>query len=128
MDVALVALGAFTLFIFGVHVVMGGREVATPMLTANFDLTARRVMWVCWHAVSAELLLGGTVLLVAGLVTASETSIALVRAVATIHLAYMALFLAVIAISRKDLKRAWLRMPQWMLFAVTGVGAWWATF
>ena len=123
----LFALGALTLWAFFVHVVMGGREIARPMLGADFDLTARRVLWVCWHAISAELLLGGAVLVAAGFVAASETSTALVRAVATVHLIEGLLFLAIIAVSAKALPKAWLKMPQWMLFLPTGALAWWAT-
>lgn len=123
----LFSLGLLTFLTFFVHVISGGKEIAKPMLKADFDPTARSVMWVCWHAISAELLLGAAVLLSAGILATSETTTALVRAVATIHLIEAGIFLTIIAIVAKRIPRAWLKMPQWIFFAPSGALAWWAT-
>lgn len=117
---AIFAMGILTTVGLFAHIFGGGKEIAGPMLRADFDLVARRVLWVCWHAITAELLLGAAVLLYAGSVAPTATTQALVGAVAVVHLIEATLFVAVGVHSRKDMDRPFLKMPQWILFGVTG--------
>jgi len=116
-------LGGFTLLLFAVHVTGGERDVARPMLAADYDATARWTMYVCWHAISAHLLLGGVTLVWAGLTDHAAAGV-LVAAISTLHLVYAALFLLFAARSR--LERGWLKLGQWIAFLPLGVVGWWA--
>ena len=118
-----IVLGAITILLFGVHVTGGEREVARPMLAADYDATARWTMYVCWHAISAHLLIGGITLVWAGLNEGVAADV-LVAAISTLHLVYAALFLLFAARSR--IERGWLKLGQWIAFLPLGVIGWWA--
>ncbi|MEM9190734.1 MAG: hypothetical protein AAGF12_16230 [Myxococcota bacterium] len=117
-----VILGGLTLLLFVIHVTAGERGVAKPMLAADFSPTARWTMYVCWHAVSAQLFLGGVALIWAGLVP-GEGATLVVRAVSTLALAYAVLFLIIAT----RLERGWLKLGQWMAFLPLGVVGWAST-
>ncbi|MBA3461724.1 MAG: hypothetical protein H0T46_17300 [Deltaproteobacteria bacterium] len=117
-------LGAASLFLAVVHVLGGGRAVARPMLAADFDVVARDTMHVVWHGVSAQLALAGLGLIATGLAPSASTE-PLVRAVATLYLAYAGLFLWIAIASRR--RRALVELGQWMAFLPLGVAGWLAT-
>ena len=118
------ALGVFTLVLFVVHVTAGEKECARPMLAADYDATARWTMYVCWHAISAHLLLGGGALLWAGATDSAVVGPVLVAVISTLRLVYAALFLVLAFVSR--IERGWLKLPQWMGFLPLGLIGWWA--
>ncbi len=126
MSVSAIALvlGVGSLLLAVVHAVGGGRAVAQPMLAASFDVVARDTMHVVWHGVTAQLALAGIGLVAAGLAPTAATD-ALVRAVATLYLAYAAIFVAVALRSRR--RRALLELGQWIAFLPLGVAGWGAT-
>ncbi|MGF1465520.1 MAG: hypothetical protein ACFCGT_05245 [Sandaracinaceae bacterium] len=119
-----ILLGALTLALFLIHVTAGERGCARPMLAADYDAVARWTMYACWHAVSAQLLLGGGALLWAGVADAPLVGRVLVAAVSSVHLVYAGLFGALILRSR--LERGWLKLGQWMAFLPLGVVGWWS--
>jgi len=119
-----VLLGSFTLILFLVHVTAGERDCARPLLAASYDATARWTMYVCWHAVSAQLLAGGAALLWAGLAEGGAIGSTLVAVVSTMHLVYAGLFLVLSL--RSGIERGWLKLGQWIAFLPLGVGGWWA--
>jgi len=118
-------LGTASLLLAGLHVIGGGRSVARPMLAASFDAVARDTMHVVWHGVSAQLALAGIGLVATGLAPTAGTE-TLVRAVATLYLAYAVLFLWIGLASRR--RRALVELGQWMAFLPLGVAGWLATF
>ncbi len=124
VSVISLVLGAASLALTAVHVVGGGRGVARPMRAARFDAVARDTMYVVWHGVTAQLALAGVALVIVGLSPSAATE-PLVRAVATLYLAYAGIFLAVARASRRP--RALLELGQWMAFLPLGVAGWVAT-
>ena len=117
-----VGLGAVTLFLFVVHVTAGEKQCARPMMAAGYDATARWTMYVCWHAISAHLLLGGGALIWAGAFGTPVVGDVLVAVISTLHLVYAALFIAFALRSR--IERGWLALGQWMAFLPLGVVGW----
>ena len=92
--------------------------------SARFDAVARDTMHVVWHGVSAQLALAGIGLVATGLAPTAATE-TLVRAVATLYLAYAVLFLWIGLASRR--RRALVELGQWMAFLPLGVAGWLAT-
>jgi len=118
-----IGLGIATLLLFAIHMTAGEKQCARPMLAADYDATARWTMYVCWHAVSAQLLLGGAALIWAGLGAPGTVGPALVGAISTLHLVYAVLFLGLAKLSK--IERGWLQLGQWMAFLPLGVVGWW---
>lgn len=48
-----------------VHLFVGGRQIARPLLAAQMPVTARSTAWMCWHFVSVTLFLLATFFLAA---------------------------------------------------------------
>jgi len=118
MSIALLVVGALSVALTFVHLVAGGRQCARPMLDAEFDQVAKLTLYVCWHYVTVHLLLGGALLLWAGVEeNASLRAAALV--VSASFLAMAAVFLTVAAKSRRS--SAWYDLGQWMIFLPMGV-------
>ena len=118
MSAVLVVCGALTLALFGIHLVAGGRDCLAPMRAASFDAVARETLHVCWHAVTAVLLLGGICLLWAG-VTESALADGAALLMSVLNLSFAGLFITIG--SRSDVDRAWLRLGQWMAFLPIGI-------
>ena len=58
MSIALIIAGTLSAICFGLHVFMGGREVAAPLLAArDLGKRAKYVQYYCWHLVSISLFL-----------------------------------------------------------------------
>jgi hypothetical protein len=124
MSIIALVLGAGSVVLTVLHIVGGGRAVARPMLAAEFDLVARDTMHVVWHGVSAQLALAGVALVATGLAPGAATE-PLVRAVATLYLAYAGLFLWIALASRR--RGALVQLGQWMAFLPLGVAGWLGT-
>ncbi len=124
VHVTALVLGTASLWLTVVHVIGGGRAVARPMLAAHFDAVARDTMHVVWHGVSAQLGLAGLALVATGLAPSAGTD-TLVRAVATLYLAYAGLFVAVALASKRP--RALIQLGQWIAFLPLGVAGWLGT-
>jgi hypothetical protein len=124
MSIVAMVLGFASLAAAGVHVVVGGRQVARPMRRASFEVVARDTMYVCWHLVSAQLALAGAYLVVLGLAPTAGTA-TMVRGVATLYLAYAGVFLCVAIASRR--RGALLQLGQWIAFLPLGIAGWLAT-
>lgn len=124
MNVLALVIGICSLALAGLHLIAGGRQVARPMLAASFDVVARDTMHACWHLVSAQLVLAGACLTASGVAPTAATD-PLVRAVATLYLAYAAVFLWIAIASRR--RRAVLQLGQWIAFLPLGFAGWFGT-
>jgi hypothetical protein len=112
------AVAAFATFL--IHTVLGGREIATPLLAAG-DLARipKFTSYYCWHMVTIVLFA-----MAAGLAWGGWTGDrAMIIAVFALAVAFCALSIAMVRAFRVS---PW-HMPQWSLFLViailSGVGA-----
>lgn len=103
------ALAAFSTFL--IHAVVGGREIARPLLAArDLPRVPRLTAYYCWHMVSV--LLFGMAAALAW--TARHANPPLVVLVTALALAFAVLSLGLVVAFRV---RPW-HLPQWSLFLV----------
>lgn len=124
MSIVALVIGIASLVLAGIHVVVGGRQVARPMLGSSFDVVARDTMHVCWHIISAQLALSGVYLTVVAFAPTAATD-TMVRAIATLYLAYAVVFLWIAIASRR--RGALLQLGQWIAFLPLGIAGWLGT-
>lgn len=103
--------------ICALHVVVGGRKVARPLLDAErLSATAKFTNYYCWHLVTIAISALAAAFAIAGTSEASRDTAMLATAVAGLFAGWS---LVMIAIFRLPL---W-RFPQWLLFLpVAGLG------
>lgn len=114
MNPWLVAAASAAFVTFLIHTVVGGREIARPLLAAR-DLARipRLTAYYCWHMVTLLLLAMALALAWA----AGQANTALVVLVTLLAFGFAALSLFLVLRYRV---RPWL-LPQWSLFLVIGV-------
>jgi hypothetical protein len=120
MNTPLVIAGIGTLVTAAIHILEGGRAVLAPMKRAPFDRVANRTMEVCWHVISANLVLSGIAL---PLIATVWESAAVGHFIAAHFISYAVLFIAVAKVS--GITGAWLKLPQGTLFIPLAVLTWW---
>lgn len=104
---AAAGLSAFT---FGVHVIMGGREIARPLLAAReFDHVVRYTHYYCWHLVTIAIAAMAAAFGYAAWVDAAGT---LALFVSVVALSFAVWSFAMIAIFRLSP----FQFGQWVLF------------
>ena len=102
---------AFAAFVAGLHVVLGGRETARPLLaTDSLADIAKFTSYYCWHLVSIVL-----AALAAGFAWAAFHPQEMGLAYGLTALAAMFALLSIAMVARFRLS-PWL-LPQWLLFA-----------
>lgn len=117
MNLWLVAAGASALLLDLVHIFPGGREIHRPMVASHWPEPAKAIWSVVWHAATAIMALGGTALIVAGLLP--DQALALAALPLALFLSFTLLFIGY------GLKRLGtvLTLPQWLPFlAITLLG------
>ena len=102
---------------FGVHLVLGGREVAQPLLVSTLDPLPRDVLYMCWHFVSAGI---GAMALFFGLAAwLGDTP----YAVAGTVLAAAFTIIGVLIATTQGQSHA--KMPQgWLFLPIAALGLW----
>lgn len=117
MNPWLLSAGIAALLLDLVHIFPGGREIHRPMVAAHWPEPAKAVWSVVWHAATAIMALGGTALIVAGLLP--DQALALAALPLALFLSFTLLFIGY------GLKRLGtvLTLPQWLPFlAITLLG------
>jgi len=113
----LIAAGAATLVTAVIHLVLGGREVARPLLDSrDINPVAKYTNYYCWHLVSLTIIaMGGSFMW-----AAADTDAHAAAVVALIlSLAFAAWSLALVVTA----KQSFIQMPQWVLFcAIAALG------
>ena len=117
-------VAAVSALLFGIHITAGERQVARPMLASPFDPVARWTMYVCWHAVSLQLLLATVAAAWIGMQPATTVGAAVLMLIGALYLGYAILF--VVLGRRSRIEGAWLKLGQWIAFAPAGAVALWA--
>lgn len=107
-----------------IHIVLGGKDIASPLLASALATEPRLVLYACWHGISAALVLSAVGLFLAALPRFAAQCRAMVFAIALWWLAAAVTFLAVIATQPED-GLLW-RLPQWMLLMPVGLLGLWA--
>ena len=105
--------GATTL----IHALVGGREVAAPLLRSQVSEEVRLTMYACWHMVTAALGLTSIALLLVGLELIKENSLAQFLGILWLLFAFVFLFVTMVLAN----PRGWFRFPQWTLLLPVGV-------
>lgn len=100
-----------------VHIVVGGKQVARPLLGSQLDSDVKLTMYACWHLVSISLVLSSTALLACG--TGLLTSPELVAFICASWLLFGAVFLVVTLVVAKP--GGLFRFPQWTLLIPVGL-------
>jgi len=105
-----------------IHVVAGGSDVASPLLTSELAEEPRLTLYAVWHMASALLGISSVVLFRSALPQHQARLVPAVRLVAALWLASGIAFLAVAATQPGE--GLFLKLPQWILLLPVGVLAW----
>lgn len=104
MNKTLLFASVLAAFVTGVHVVAGGKDVASPLLASGLADEPRLTLYAAWHMVSALLGISALVLVRASLPPHQAGMVSAVRLVALLWLASGFVFLVVAARTRGPLR------------------------
>ena len=118
MNSLLVGAGAFGFFTSAMHIFSGQITLIRPFLKTDLANEIKGCLLVCWHMVSAFLLVTSCLFLIAGLQQPTALHM-LVQAMAGSYILFAAMFIAV----------GWFffgyqvlyKLPQWILLLPVGV-------
>lgn len=102
-----------------IHALLGGRDVAVPLLRSEASEEVRLTMYACWHMVTAALGLSSIALLLIALGFIKENSLAQLIGILWVLFASVFLFVTLVLAN----PRGWFRFPQWTLLLPVGVFA-----
>lgn len=109
-------LAAFTA---AVHIVVGGDDVAAPLLASSLAGEPKLTLYAVWHMASLVLVMSAAAFFVGGLPGQAQSADYLVRFVSALWCAFGGVFLIVAAIQPET---QWLfKLPQWLLLLPVGV-------
>ena len=118
MNTYLLSAGAFGLFTTALHLFGGQITLIRPFLQNDLADDIKGCLLVCWHVVSAFLLLTACLFLYAGLHQPPELEL-LLQATASFYVLFAVLFIG-IGWSFFGL-RTFYKLPQWILLLPIGV-------
>ncbi len=102
-----------------VHLFVGGKDVARPLLNSPLTEEIRLTMYACWHLASASLVLSALALLASGVGLLGTAGGMMVLFISVLWLLFGAVFLAIsLGMARS---RGLFRFPQWVLLIPVGV-------
>jgi hypothetical protein len=109
------AASAFAAFTAGIHLILGGMEIVTPMMATEYEPVSKATMYAVWHIVSADLMLAAVGLLLAGLSPRFAAGGVLPLFIAAMNASWSLVFVGVSATT--DIPIGWTDLPQPILFA-----------
>lgn len=118
MNGKLLCAGLLALFTAAVHLVAGGRGIATPLLASTLADVPRITMYGVWHLVSLVLALSGAALLVAARPRALPAARWMVAFIGLLWLGFGLVVLGIAALQPGS--GWWLKLPQWVLLMPVG--------
>ncbi len=101
-----------------VHVVVGGRLIAGPLLDSGLETLPRMTLYLCWHGITI-VLAGMAILFVDGIVRGRRESVVLAGGLAGAFFALGWSYILGFGLSPLDL-------PQWIAFGPMAGAAWMA--
>jgi hypothetical protein len=123
MNRRLLAASLMAAFTTGVHVFMGGADIASPLLESTLAAEPRLTLYAVWHMASITLGLSAIAYFIAGLPRHEQSSRSLVVFVSALWLGFALIFVVIALIQPEN---GWLlKLPQWVLLAPVGLlGLW----
>lgn len=118
MNILFLSAGAIGLFTTAVHLFGGQVTLIRPFLKTDLADDVKGCLLVCWHVVSAYLLLTSCLFIFAGL-RQSVTLDVLIQATAGFYVLFAAMFIAVGGFFFGY--RVFYKLPQWVLILPMGV-------
>jgi len=110
VNIWFVIAGALSIFVCLLHIFLGGREAAKPLLASKeLGRTAKYTNYYCWHLVTISIAIMGGMFLWTGFGAGWELAL-----VASILAGLFCLWSVGIVVLNKG--RLW-QFPQWLLFA-----------
>lgn len=119
MNAILIVSGALAAFMVVGHCTLGRKQFFLPMLAADFDPTAKRIMAFVWHMSTVDLVAAAGALFYAGVVPSAAGPLALYVTVQFLAIGLVHLFL----VSTSKLPGAIYKQFQWSLFLAVGFTA-----
>ena len=123
MNWLLIVSGLFAAFTTVGHFVIGSKRFLIPMLEASFDGVARKQMHSVFHYVSVDLVVSTVLLLAVGFGVDLGSGASLVVKFVALHYALYAVVQILVALT-SGLDGAFLKLFQWVLFALIAVLGW----
>ncbi len=105
--------GVFSLGTSGIHVFGGGPEISAPVQASALSAVVRAVSVVCWHAITAMLVINGF-----GLIFAAGKQPSVQMAVGFMVLAQFGAFIVLFIAYNMIRFGTLMEMPQWILFTI----------
>lgn len=111
---------AISLALLGFHLVVGGREIAHPLLASQeFPSDVKHVLYICWHVVSILT----CAFALSYLAAAIDPALRPYAIAATILAGAMTLWSLAVVVWKRQSHR---EMPQWIAFLVLTLSGLWA--
>ena len=123
MNTLLIVAGVLSLSVVGGHFTVGRSRYLRPMLGADFDPVARRVMLCVFHYVSVNLVLMTLILLAAGFGLDPDDGMRVAVLAVAVHYGLYAIVQLVYALTA-GIEQALGKMFQWVFFVVIAALAW----
>ncbi len=126
MNWYIVSAGIFALFTTIGHFTVGSKMFLKPMLEADFDQTAQKVMHCVFHYISTFLVLSTIYLLLIGFGKLSGDNNVVVVQFIGLNYLFNAIAQLVIALTSK-LEKPLFKLFQWSFFTIIAVLCWYGT-
>ena len=100
-----------------IHAILGGKDVASPLLRAEIPEEVKLTMYACWHMVTAAMGLTSVALLLVATAVVQSSGLAQFLGILWTLFAIVFLFVTLVLASPRGL----FRFPQWALLLPVGV-------
>ncbi len=114
----LIAAGLLALLTSGVHIFLGGRDVARPLLEARLEDEIKYTLYACWHFASIFFVLSSALFLLGGLGTVNLGA-TVVASASSLYIVFGLIFLNVKYFVSEPGGLS--RLPQWILLTPVGI-------
>ncbi len=122
MNKLLLSAAVLAAFVTAVHVIAGGKDVASPLLASSISEEPRLTLYAVWHMVSVLLGISAAALVRAAMPKHQAGMASAVRLLALLWGASGLVFLVVAATQAGE--GLFLKLPQWVLLLPVSVLAW----
>lgn len=123
MNRLLVIAALLAAFTAAIHIFVGGKDTAVPLLTSSITGEPKLTLYAVWHMASVTLTMSAVALFVGSLPRHAHAARYLVLFISALWCAFGAVYLVVVAIQPEG---GWLfKLPQWVLLLPVGLlGLW----
>ncbi len=108
-----------------IHILLGGADVAAPLLNSTLDAEPKLTLYAVWHMVSAVLILSAIAFFIGSLPKYGQAARYLTVFISVLWCIFGLIFLVIISIQPGD---GWLfKLPQWVLLIPAGFFGLWGS-